>query len=215
MSVTTTSRVSGWLYLFLAVIGPFAFLLIPERFLVEEMNAFAAEHLGLLAIWIILGLLIIGIEVALSILLWRLFARLDPRLSLLALVFRLLLVVVMVGQSGLLIAVLVNGGEGAEDWIPLNVDGVYLWQIFFAIHLLLLGTIIWRHVIGNWRYLGLFVLIGAFGYLMDSLYNLWWSDVAWLGQLTTVLLVFVTIAELGMAVALLFARLVRDVPAST
>jgi hypothetical protein len=79
----------------------------------------------------------------------------------------------------------------------------------------LLGTIIWRHVIGNWRYLGLFVLIGAFGYLMDSLYNLWWSDVAWLGQLTTVLLVFVTIAELGMAVALLFARLVRDVPAST
>jgi hypothetical protein len=80
--------------------------------------------------------------------------------------------------------------------------GIFVWQLFFGAHLLALGWIILRsqlvpHLLG-W---GLF--IGAFGYLIQGLVALTFTDVVALDIAIIGLLVIVTVSELGFGLWLL------------
>ena len=81
--------------------------------------------------------------------------------------------------------------------------GVFVWQLFFGAHLLALGWLILKsdivpHLLG-W---GLFV--GAFGYLIQGIANLTFTEVALIDYTFIGLLVIVTISEVSFGLWLLF-----------
>ena len=84
----------------------------------------------------------------------------------------------------------------AQIFFEAHALGIYVWQLFFGAHLLALGWSILRsklvpHVLG-W---GLF--IGAFGYLIQGLVKLTFTDVATLDIAIIGLLTIVMLSELG------------------
>ena len=90
----------------------------------------------------------------------------------------------------------------AQVFFKAHVFGIFVWQLFYGAHLLALGLILLRtrlvpHLLG-W---GLF--IGAFGYLIQGLVELTFTNVFALDIAIIGLLVIVTISELGFAVWLL------------
>jgi hypothetical protein len=96
----------------------------------------------------------------------------------------------------------------AQVFFEAHALGIFVWQLFFGAHLLALGWIILRsqlvpHLLG-W---GLF--IGAFGYLIQGLVELTFTDVAALDITIIGLLVIVTLSELGFGLWLLVTGLRR------
>jgi hypothetical protein len=94
----------------------------------------------------------------------------------------------------------------AQVFFEAHALGIYVWQLFFGAHLLALGWIILRtklvpHLLG-W---GLF--IGAFGYLIQGLVELTFTDVAALDITIIGLLTIVTLSELGFGLWLLIRGL--------
>ena len=94
----------------------------------------------------------------------------------------------------------------AQIFFEAHALGIYVWQLFFGAHLLALGWIILRsklvpHMLG-W---GLF--IGAFGYLIQGLVELTFTDVAALDITIIGLLTIVTLSELGFGLWLLLRSL--------
>lgn len=94
----------------------------------------------------------------------------------------------------------------AQVFFEAHALGIFVWQIFFGAHLLALGWVILRsqlvpHMLG-W---GLF--IGAFGYLIQGLVKLTFTDVASLDITIIGLLVVVTLSELGFGLWLLVGGL--------
>lgn len=80
--------------------------------------------------------------------------------------------------------------------------GVFVWQLFFGVHLLALGWLILKsdvvpHLLGR----GLF--IGAFGYLIHGIAKLAFVDVAAINYAFIALLVIVTISEVSFGIWLL------------
>ena len=80
--------------------------------------------------------------------------------------------------------------------------GVFVWQLFFGVHLLAMGWLILKsdlvpHLLGR----GLF--IGAFGYLIQGIAKLTFVDVAAINYIYIALLVIVTISEISFGLWLL------------
>lgn len=207
MSQKKLSVTSGILYLSLVVLGPIALLLIPSIFDVDQINDFASNHLGLMIAWIFADLVIIGVEILLTQYLYKLFKNYNQKLSLYAAIFRFLVVVIMVVNMSFLMITLLSQGSNADVFIPLHGIGVYTWQLSFSFHVFLLGIIIFKYIKTLWRYLGLTLMIGAFGYLIDSFIALSQLDISILNILSSILLVFITISEIGTGIALLLNKL--------
>jgi hypothetical protein len=156
---------------------------------------------------------VILLEIAITTVLYQMFQTVSPRLALIAMISRLGMIVVM--GFNLLLWVMpyvlltqpmgldpTDGQAFAQIFFKAHALGVFVWQLFFGAHLLALGWIIVRsqlvpHLLG-W---GLFV--GAFGYLMQGLVELTFTDVAALDITIIGLLVIVTLAELGFGLWLL------------
>ncbi len=207
MTIQKRSFLSGLLYISLAVIGPFAFLVIPSKFVLDEtLNAYAMDHVALLVVWLLLDIIIIVIEVVLTIYLWKIFNEHDERLSLIAFILRMIMTAVMVVGSVFLLLLIIDGGSTAETYIKYHNKGVFLWQLFFSGHVFLLGFMLIKHLKTAWKYLGIALILGSFGYFIDSINNLFTLDSAVLVTIAGVLLIFVTIGEIGMAVSLLMKK---------
>ncbi len=76
--------------------------------------------------------------------------------------------------------------------------GVWVWQVFFTLHLMVLGWL----VAGSQRFprvLGYLMIAGSAGYLCDSLSAFVWPDASGLAVVTGVLLAVVSLAEVGFA----------------
>lgn len=81
-------------------------------------------------------------------------------------------------------------------------SGVWIWQLFFALHLSILGFLVVRS--GRFpALLGYGMTIGAAGYLADSIYAFAFSELVLLGHLRVGLLAIVTLSEVGFALWLL------------
>jgi hypothetical protein len=209
MTIQKRSFLSGLLYVSLAVIGPFAFLIIPGKFVLDAtINAYAMDNIALLVIWLLLDIVIIVIEVVLAFYLWKLFNEHDERLSLIAFILRVIMIVIMVAGAIFLLLLIIDGGSTANTYIELHNKGVFLWQLFFSGHVFLLGFMLIKYLKTVWKYLGFALILGSFGYFIDSINNLLTLESALLTSISTILLIFVTLGEIGMAVALLMKKVV-------
>lgn len=208
-------RVAGALYLAIAVFGGFSIGYVPSAIVVAGDAATTAtnltENITLFKMGIFADIVVILFELALTAILYVMFRRVSPTLSVIAMISRAGMITVM--GINLLIWImpltLLSGSAGltgSEDLAMMFYDahdlGVFVWQLFFGMHLLALGWIILKselvpHLLG-W---GLFV--GAFGYLIQGIAKLMFVDIAPLNILIIALLVIVTISELSFAIWLL------------
>tara|TARA_R110002096_G_scaffold412054_1_gene612440 strand:+ start:947 stop:1690 length:744 start_codon:yes stop_codon:yes gene_type:complete len=205
------ARIAGALYLTIAVCGGFSIGYVPSQIFVAgdaaATSANLMDQLGLFRLGVLADSAVILLEIAITVILYQMFRTTSPRLSLIAMVSRLGMIVVM-GINLLLWVmpyILLTQPMGldpadskafAQVFFEAHALGIYVWQLFFGAHLLALGWVILRsrlvpHLLG-W---GLF--IGAFGYLIQGLVELTFTDVAALDITIIGLLTIVTISELG------------------
>lgn len=90
--------------------------------------------------------------------------------------------------------------------------GVYVWQLFFSLHLLAIGTIILRFSLFP-KGLGWMMGIGALGYLLEGLSKLTNFENVILSWAIIGLLVVVTLGELAFAIWLIAKGQVGPRPA--
>ena len=205
------ARIAGALYLTIAVCGGFSIGYVPSQIIVAGDAATTAanlmDQLGLFRLGVLADSAVILLEIAITVILYQMFRTTSPRLALIAMVSRLGMIVVMginlllwvmpyVLLTGSMRLSPTDGQAFAQIFFEAHALGILVWQLFFGAHLLALGWIILRsrlvpHLLGC----GLF--IGAFGYLIQGLVELTFTDVAALDVTIIGLLTIVTLSELG------------------
>lgn len=214
------ARLTGLMYLIIAVAGFFSILHVPSITMVAgdpaaTAAAVAANH-GLFNLGIIGEVAIILAELMATTMLYFMFKPVNPTLSLVAAFARLsmaLVMAVMLFFSAMALDLLAGtstfGAFSAEQreqlaYLMFNAHdfGVVIWQIFFTVHLFILGCLV-QHSGAYPRLLAYGLKIGAAGYIFDSAHKFMFPGSEALGVTTGVLLSIVTIAEIGFALWLL------------
>lgn len=214
------ARWTGFFYLGIAVAGGFSIAYVPSRIVVPgEASATVANILsqtGLYHMGIAADLVVMVFEIMVVALLYFMFRDVSRTLSFAAAMARLSMVSVMsamlffhAGADLLAHSDQVLTHFSADQradiaglLLEMHRAGVWIWQIFFMLHLLLLGYLVLR----SNRFpvlVGYGLMIGAMGYGLDSVHAFAFPDVAWLGMGRAGLLVIVTLSEIGFALWLL------------
>ena len=218
---TRQARIAGALYLVIALFGGFSIGYVPSV-IVEAADPAAtaanlAANMGLFHAGILADIVVILVEVVLTALVFVLFAPVSKVLSLTAAFARLSMVVIMAVILLFNVApmFLLDGAgafSGADPAVLETVAygffqahdmGTYVWQLFFALHLLALGYMIVRsHLVPP--VLGWMMLVGSFGYSLQAIAKLTATQNAALDLAIIGLLTLVTLGELAFALYLLF-----------
>jgi hypothetical protein len=184
------ARIAGLLLLIVAVLGPFSLLYVPSTLFVPGDAPATADNIraseGLFRLGIVSDSLIFLIEVVLTALLYVLLRPVSRTLSLGAAFARLAMAVIQgINLLPYFIALLLLSGAGyltavfepdqldalALLFLNAHQDGVYIWQMFFGLNLFVLGYLIFKS--GYFpRILGLLMVVGALGYLLDAYGNI-------------------------------------------
>ncbi len=214
------ARMTGALYLVIAVCGGFAILYVPGQLNVtgDPAATFAniASNRALFHAGLVGDVVMMLAEVVVSAMLYFMFRSVNATLSLAASYARLMMVAVMAamlffhaGALALADGVVPLGRFSDAQRFELagllrhvHDAGIWIWQIFFCLHLVLLGTLVFRS--GCYpRLLGVGLVLGGSGYLLDSVHAFAMPDVGWLEAVKIALLIVVTLAEVGFALWLL------------
>ena len=210
------ARTAGALYLAIAVCGGFSIGYVPMQIVATDAAASSANLLantGLFKLGVLADSAVILFELAITAILYHMFRHVGPKMSTVALISRAGMITVM-GINILLWVmpyILLTNPIGwdnaqlhalAQFCFDAHAMGVFVWQLFFGVHLLALGWLILKsdvvpHLLGR----GLF--IGAFGYLIQGVVELTFTDIALLDYSIIGLLVIVTISEIGFGLWLL------------
>ncbi len=156
------ARLTGALYLLIAFAGGFSILYVPGLLNVpgDPAATFAniAERRGLFHAGLVGDVVMITAEVLVSVMLYFMFRRVNATLSLAASYARLMMVAVMAAMLFFHAAALAlaDGTVPLDSFSPaqrielaglmrhVHDAGVWIWQIFFCLHLILLGTLVMR-----------------------------------------------------------------------
>ena len=214
------ARMTGAFYLGIAIAGGFSIAYVPSQIVVPGDGAASLANIlsrtGLYYGGIAGDVIVMIFEIMALSMLYFMFKGVSPTLSLAAAMSRLSMVSVMsamlffhAGAQALAMDGTVLGSFSLDQradlaglFLYLNAAGVWIWQIFFSLHLVLLGTLVLRS--GRFpALLGLGLIIGGTGYLADSIYAFAFPEAAWLGTLRIGLLAIVTLSEVGFALWLL------------
>lgn len=184
-SARTYARIVGALYLVVFVLGPFAFFLgrtsvvVPGDATATAANIMASEsmfRLGMVA-----ETAIVLVEIAVAALLYVLLRPVSRPLALASALARFAQSVLQaVNLFTAVPALLLLGGASylttfePDQWnalvllfFDMNAFMILIWGLIFGFHLLLLGYLVYRS--GFWpRILGILLIIGAAGYLLQS-----------------------------------------------
>ncbi len=214
-----TARIAGLLYILIALISPIGILLIPSRLINWEdatatanniMSSILLYRFGLMA-----DAITILLEIVLLVLLFLLFKPVSHSLSLIAAFSRLSMTIIQSVNLlvGCIVLVLISGAGflAAFDSNQLNSlimlclktrdYGIYVWQIFFAFHLIFLGYLVFKSGYLP-KLLGILLMLGCFGYLFDSIQHLL-LDTRLIEVSAAVFLTIGVIGELSLALWLL------------
>lgn len=220
MITQSYARTAGLLYLIIAVFGAFSIGYVPSVIIVPGDAATTADNLlansTLFNLGILGDIVVLLAEVVLSVMLYVLFKPVSLTLSLVAAWSRLAMVLVMAVNLllNILPVVLLSGAEylGAFEipqlqsaalvFFEAHALGIYVWQLFFTVHLIALGILILKSGLLP-RLLGWMILVGAFGYFIQAMAKLMHIQIEALSMLAITLLVIVTIGELSIAFWLL------------
>lgn len=210
-------RLTGALYLTIAVAGGFAIAYVPSVLHVSGDAAATWSNIlsnrGLFMAGILGDVVMMVAELFVTAMLYAMFRATNPTLSMIAALSRLMMVTVMAAMllfhaGGLHLA------QGVPDIPPdlaaalagvflhMHDAGVWVWQIFFSVHLLVLGGLIIRSERAP-LILGVGLTVGGMGYLLDSVYAFAFPMWDGLAMARAALLVVVTLAEVGFALWLL------------
>lgn len=212
----TYARIAGVLYLVIAVAGVFSIAYVPSQLIFpSDATATAKAILGnrtLFNFGVLGDVIVILSEAAITAMLYFMFRQISPTLSLIAAFARLSMagvMAVMLLFYAAALSLIDPSGNLAE--IPENTRlalsalmfsthdaGVWIWQLFFALHLAVFGWLVTRSDVYP-RILGRMMTIGAFGYLLDSIDAFAAPETAWLTYPKIGLLVLVTVSEFSFA----------------
>src|SRR5215218_7920905 len=179
------ARLAGLLLIIVAAISAFSIIYVPSTLIVPGDATATADNVrasgGLVSLGIVSDSLIFLTEIVLSVLIYVLFRPVSRMLALVAAFARLAMAVIQgINLLPYFTALLLLSGAGyltvfepdqldALALLLLNAHqyGVYIWQLFFALHLFVLGYLIFNS--GYFpRILGVLVVVGSLGYLADS-----------------------------------------------
>lgn len=214
------ARIAGVLYLVIAVFGMFAIGYVPSVIIEAGDAATTANNLlsnmALFNMGIFGDVVVLLVEVVLTVMLYIMFKPVSTTLSLVAAWSRMAMVMVM-GINllfNIMPVFLLSNADYLSGFTTENLQataliffeahqyGVYIWQLFFGLHLLALGYMIIKSNLFP-RVLGWAMLVGSFGYSAQGLVEITHIDNAAISMAIIGLLTIVTIGELSFAFWLL------------
>lgn len=183
------ARWVGFLYFLLALVGPFSLMYVPTTLIVPGNGAATASNIissvGLYRLGLVGEATIFLIEIGIIALLYVLLKSVNETISLAAALSRLAMAVIqgINVMSGLAVLVLLGSAGYAATFEPAQLNGLVLflldlrhsgvlvWQLFFGLHLLLLGYLFLKSAYIP-RLLAVGVVIASLGYFSNSLGNI-------------------------------------------
>jgi hypothetical protein len=225
-----TARIAGFMYLIIAVIAPFSMLYVPSRLIVAGDATATANNIiasELLFRFSFVGDSIVFLsEIVLVVMLYILLKPVSQTLSLVAVFFRLAMTVIQ-GINLLnhfIVLILLSGANYLQVFeadqlhalvllfLNAHESVVLIWGIFFSFHLIVLGYLVFKSGFFP-RILGVLMMIGCFGYLMDSFRNILIPNNEAVSIITSVFLMISVIGELSFTFWLLFKGVKDQQPA--
>jgi hypothetical protein len=188
-SLKTIARITGVLYLSLAVLGPFSMLYVPSVLIAPGSAAATAANVeasgGLLRLGMAGDALIFLIEIVLTALLFVLFKPVNETLSMSAAFARLAMTVIQGANLLNYFFVLLLAGEAGTlaGFAPEQASGLIMlffsahesaaliWGLFFGLHLCLLGTLVFKSGYLP-RVVGILLAVAGACYLTQSFGNI-------------------------------------------
>ena len=214
------ARLTGLFYLVIAFAGGFSILYVPGSLDVAGDPAATFANIearrGLFHAGLLGDVVILVAEILVSVMLYFMFRQVNPTLSLAASYARLMMVAVMASMLFFHAAslALADGTIPLDSFSPeqryelaglmrhVHDAGVWIWQLFFTLHLILLGSLVMRS--GDYpALLGGALIVGSFGYTLDSVQMFAFPDAALLASVKIAFLVIVSLAEITFALWLL------------
>ncbi len=184
MNPKKTARIAGFLYLIMIVIAPFSVFYVPSILFVPGDAATTANNImaseGLFRSGFVSGLIYQVISILLVLVLYKLLKPVNKNQALLMVIFALVGVpIAMLNELNQFAALLLLSGAdyltafGADQlhaqvmlFLDLHRHGVQIAVIFWGLWLLPLGYLVFKSGFLP-RILGILVIIGGFGYLID------------------------------------------------
>lgn len=214
------ARWTGFFYMGIAVAGGFSIAYVPSQIVVQGDASMTVSNIvgrnGLYHLGIAGDVVVMVFELFAVAMLYFMFRDVSKTLSFAAAMARLSMVSVMsamlffhAGADLLATSDQVmthfsrdQKADIAGLFLEMHRAGVWVWQIFFTVHLLILGYLVKR----SGRFPSIFgygLMLGAMGYVLDSVYAFAFPEIAWLGMFRAGLLAIVTLSEVGFALWLL------------
>lgn len=219
-SIKKTARIAGFLYLIIAVFGIFSMMYIPSKLIVSgdaaaTVNKILASE-SLFRIGFVSDSIVFLSEIVLTVLLYILLKPVSKTLALVAAFARLAMTVILginlLNNSFVLL--LLSGADYLTAFEPAQLHALVLlflnahkygeniWGQFFGLHLIVLGLLVYKS--GYFpRIPGALMMIGSFGYFMESFGNLLFPNNQAISIITAVLLGISVAGELSFAFWLL------------
>ncbi len=184
-SIKNTARLAGFLILLIAVLAPFSILYLPSIFIVPGDAAATASNIlasdGLFRLGIVVDSVVVLLEIVVIAILYVLLRPVNRTLALVAAFARLAMTVVMAVNvfNSLGVLLLLGDTEYLTVFEPgqlqalvllflnLHESGVYIWQVFFALHWVAVGYLVFKSGFFP-KILGIMLMVTCLGYLMDS-----------------------------------------------
>jgi Domain of unknown function (DUF4386) len=218
-SIKNTARIAGFLILLIAVLAPFSILYLPSTLIVPGDAAATASNVmaseGLFRLGVLVDSVVVLLEIVVIAILYVLLGPVNRTLALVAAFARLAMTIVMAVNvfNSLGVLLLLGDAEYLTVFEPgqlhalvllflnLHESGVYIWQVFFALHWVAVGYLVFKS--GYFpRILGVLLMVTCLGYLMDSFGMLFPSSGA-LSMVSSAVLAVGVIGELSFTLWLL------------
>lgn len=223
----TFARYAGLLYIIIAIAGGFSMGYVPSVILVDGNALETVNNImnnqGLVRLGILGDIIVFLCEVALSVMLFRLLKPVSETLSLTAALARIGMAVIIALNAifDTVPLILLSGASYLEAFdaaeiqalvmvfIEVEAYGMVMWQMFFGLHLAVMAYLVMKSGYLS-RVLGLMMLVGSFGYTLQSLLAVISPEAEFLSWLIIGLLALVTIGEVSFAFWLLIKGLNID-----
>ncbi len=224
------SQLAGLIYLIIAIIGGFSIGYMPSVIIAEGNTVLTFQNLidnQELFRWGIAGdIAVMVLEIVLTVMLYQLFKSFSTTGMTIATYSRLAMAIIM-GMNlinYMIPAIIMTQPEYLSSFSSTELEsltflffkahkyGELAWQIFFAIHLFMLGYVI-RKSRKTSKWLGIIMLAGGIGYVGDSFIQFTLMNSEILSVLFSSLLVLAVIAEFWFAFWLLTKGMNKEVKA--
>ena len=227
LSPKAYTQFAGLLYLLIAITGGFSIGYMPTIIIVSGDAAATAQNMldnqWLFRLGIAGDIAVLLLEIVLTVMLYRIFKEVSKTVAMVATFSRLAMSVIMgFNLLNYLIPVLLLGGSNylavfetdqlealALVFLDAHKYGEYVWQLFFGLHLIALGYLIFKSSHFP-KIPGILMMVGSVGYSGDSISRFISLNNASISIVVGVLLAIAVLGELSFT----FWLLIKGVKAS-